>query len=188
MKYNKEEDAEIKKFGNIEENKVIENVIISKLRLLKFNINKFNNDKEKKTEDLLKNIKYIFDILNNIIKYLINITKNDLNKSTELAKQEISNIILPRNIDKLVLLISYFPNSFDSDVTEKLYNIVHLEYYKDLYSIYEINDLLMPFIDNGDISIELLNKDFKIIYDNVVDLACNIFTLNTDFENISYIE
>ena len=44
----------------------------------------------------------------------------------------------------------------------------------------------MPFIDNGDISVELLSKDFDILYEYIVELATVIFNLNTDFENISY--
>ena len=173
----------IEKIGNIEENKTIKNVIISKLKLLKF-----NKKKNKKSENLLKNIKYTFDILNNIIKYLINISKVESTNSSEYEKQGINNIILPKTIDKLILLIAYFPNSFNKIYVEKLYNIVNLEYYKDLYAIYEINDLLIPFIDNGNISIELLNNDFNNIYENLIDLACNIFNINTDFENMSYIE
>jgi len=183
-----EDINKIKNIGDVEENKTFKTIIVSKLRLLKFNNNEFNTKQNKKSEDLLKNIKYAFNILNNIIKYLINLSKTNLNKSSELEKQEIDNIILPKTIDKLILLISYFPNSFNKTTIEKLYNIIHLEYYKDLYSIYEINDLLMSFIDNGDISVELLNSDFNIVYDNLVDLSCNIFNINTDFENISYIE
>jgi len=154
---------------------------------MKYNNNTFNLSNEKKTVDLLKNIKYTFDILNNIIKYLINITNNDSENINEKTQKDIDNIILPVNVDKLVLLIAYFPNSFNEDVTKLLYNIINLDCYKDLYAIYQINDLLMPFIDNGEISIEMLNKDFNIIYENLCELVCELFNLNTDFECLTYI-
>ena len=172
-----------------DENKTCKNITISKLRLLKYNIDKFNTN-EKKTEVLLKNIKYSFDILNNIIKFLIINSKKKYDKNSHIQNKDINEIYklikLPKSIDKLILLISYFPKSFDDFSQKKFYDIISLEFYNQLYSIYEINDLLMPFIDNGDISVELLSKDFDILYEYIVELATVIFNLNTDFENISY--
>jgi hypothetical protein len=164
----------------------LKDLLISKLSLLKYNNDNMKNHDKLDNKTLFKNIKYAIDILNNVIKYLILKTDND--KYTNDIKNNGLIIKLPKSIEKLVLLISYYDSAFDDFVTQKLFEIIDLDFYTELYSIYEINDLLIPFVANDSIKSDQLNADFLILYNYLMELCCNIFNLNTDLEEENYIE
>ena len=176
----------MKKSLNICENNTLKNIIISKLQLLKI-----TNDNPLESADnynisIFKKIKYSIDILNNSIKYLIIETNND--KYVNDIKDDKIIITIPRNIEKLILLISYYENTFDEFIIQKLYDIVSLDFFEQLYSIYDINDKLMAYVASNDISYSSLNTDFVILYKHLIELCCYIFELNTDFEENTYFE
>lgn len=164
----------------------LKSVIINKLKVLKM----INDEPVESTGSYnistFKKIKYGIDILNNSIKYLILKTNDD--KYTKDIKDNTIKIEIPTSIDKLVLLISYYDKSFDAFVIQKLYDIVDLDFFQELYSIYTVNDNLIQYVADDSISYSDLNTDFNILYKNIIDFCCYIFTINTDFEETSYFE
>ena len=175
---------ELPKSLNICENESLKNIIISKLHLLKITHDNPEETNESYNISIFKKIKYTIDILNQIIKYLIIRTNND----KYINEIKDTKITIPRNIDKLVLLMSYYDNTFDEFTKQKLYDIISLDFFNQIYSIFDIHEKLIQYVACDGISYASLNSDFIILYKHLIELSCHIFNLNTDFEEDNYIE
>ena len=161
----------------------IKTITFLKVELTKNDIKTY--DKTQSSEHLLKNIKNIFELFNYTIKYLIVDKKNNL---TGQVDEKNNDIKIPNSLDNLVVLISYFED-FDEFIVKKLYDIISLEFYTELYSIYQIKEELIPFIDTDDktqINVSKLYEDYTILYENFIELFCYVFDVNSDMTDNYY--
>ena len=144
--------SEVKNIINIEEfEKFIQSIkdIIDKYTLtdeIKTNSNKLNESyKELKKENI---IQMIIVTSGNLNRYKVN-----LEDKNNLKDEKNNDIKIPNSLDNLVVLISYFED-FDDFIVKKLYDIISLEFYTELYSIYQIKEELIPFIVVSELQLE----------------------------------
>jgi hypothetical protein len=142
----------------------------------------------KKTEEelsrhLFKKINMAFKGLNMLIKILI--LKIEEKKYQDAMDQKI---IFPHTIDALIIIIGTFNKAFNQETTEILYNIVSFHAYDGLYSISNINSLMIPFVDTNNINYNNLKKDYDEFSVLVKEFTYEVLNLNTDFEPHGMIE
>lgn len=120
----------------------------------------------------IKNIKCLFSALSNMIHYRILLV--DPSKVNE-------KFILPSNIDKLILLMGYYPDAFDENLNTMLYQLISAKYYSSLYTMSNIVDGLYDITDNIDNSSFIL--DYYIVYENIMHILQYGFEIDSDYED-----
>ena len=143
--------------------------------ILKFSL--FNVETDD-AESLFKKINMTFKALKFILKNLIS------NVNEENYKKALNNEIkFPKDIDSLTIIIGAFDKAFSDDNIESLFNIVDFHSYSDLYTISEINALLIPFVADDKIKTEKLKNDYIEFTEIVKEFVCNVLNLNDNLDN-----
>jgi len=150
----------------------LKKIIIDILKFSLFNVE--TND----AESLFKKINMTFKALKFILKNLIS------NIDEENYKKALNNDIkFPKDMDSLTIIIGAFDKAFSDDNIESLFNIVDFHSYSDLYTISEINALLIPFVADDKIKTEKLKKDYIEFTGIVKEFICDVLNLNDSLDN-----
>lgn len=143
--------------------------------ILKFSL--FNVETDD-AESLFKKINMTFKALKFILKNLI--SKIDEENYKKALNNEIK---FPKDMDSLTIIIGAFDKAFSDDNIESLFNIVDFHSYSDLYTISEINALLIPFVADDKIKTEKLKNDYIEFTEHVKEFVCNVLNLNDKLDN-----
>ena len=133
--------------------------------------------------NIFKKTKILFIILSDILKFLILQVNDERYKKTEYEK-----IKFPATLDELILIMGCYGEAFDVDMQGEFLTILDNISFKDLYTISEIPTNMIPFVADDNINLELLSVDYLRFSNDVKNIACNILTLNTDFDDMYFIE
>lgn len=142
-----------------------------------------NDDELNKLYNLFKKIKLLFIILSDMFKFIILHVDDE-----RYQKIECEKIKFPKTIDELILIIGCYGDAFTVDMQEDLLNILDNSSFKDLYTISEIPNTMIPFVADDNINLKLLTIDYLKFSNDIKNIACNILKVNTDFDEISLIE
>jgi len=132
---------------------------------------------------MFKKINILFSAMSDILKY--NITKIDGDKYKKVADEQV---MFPKNLDSLIIIMGCYSDAFNEDVHQDLYNIVDLSFYESFYNISQINSSMIPFIVNDEIDSDKLKVDYNIFAEKVLNFVCNTLNVNTDLDDEFLIE
>lgn len=183
--------------SNEKEDKIINSIkdqIIDKLKYIFKDIDKLkyiddknendnNNKKENELNEIFKKIKILFIVLSDILKFLI--LQVDNKRYQNIINEKVK---FPKNLDELIIIIGCYGDAFTEDIQEELFNILDSDLYNDLYTISEINSNMIPFVANDKIKLDLLKTDYLNFSKNVQNISCNVLHVNTDFDDVTFIE
>ena len=141
------------------------------------------DDKLNKLYNMFKKIKIVFITLADLFKFLILQVDDE-----RYQKIEYEKIKFPKTIDELILIIGCYGDAFTIEMQEELLNILDNVSFKDLYTISEIPNNMIPFVADDNINLKLLSADYLKFSNDVKNIACNILNINTDFDDTSLID
>jgi hypothetical protein len=146
-------------------------------------LEEIRNIENEKLYKIFKKITIIFQVLEDLLKFII--VQVDTDRYQKAYSEKIK---FPTNIDQLIIIIGCYGDAFTPDMTEELFRIIEMCSFKELLTISRINIAMIPFVANDKIEIKTLESDYIEFSEVVRNFACSTLNVNIEFEDDFIVE